>query len=383
MKRFWPKKIYVEADATEYPLTQRILESSAGVETETVTDIQSLIETLKRRADPIGAGKQYLLLRRDRGRAFKPFPEAKHYLSCDYYTLHVAEGCDMECSYCILQAYLTNPLLTVYVNIEEMLTNLEKFLAANRDRFFRIGTGQLADSLSLDHLTGLSRELVSFFNRQPNAILELKTKSDNVSNLLELENGRNVIVAWSLTSRRIQESEEHKCPSLEQRLLAAKAIAAHAGFSVAFHFDPIIDYPGWEIDYRQVVDRLFTEVPADRISWISLGCLRFLPELKTILQQRFPKSNLPQAEWVRGLDGKMRYFKLRRIEIYQQMVEMITSAAGHQAVPTLYLSMETAEVWQRVFGRTVNRHSVRQLLDRAARASLAYHLKKPIPTAGR
>ena len=193
VRPYIPERIYLEEAAKDYPLTASILKRLPGIPVEEIEDARSLIvgaggrsPLLQGHPDPIGEGKRYLLLARDRGRSFKPFPESEDYLSCDYFTLHLAEGCDMECSYCILQAYLTNPLLTIYVNVEEMLAHLQSFLDQNPGRLFRIGTGQLADSLSLDPLTGFSEILIPFFAKQDHAVLELKTKSVRIDRLLPL-----------------------------------------------------------------------------------------------------------------------------------------------------------------------------------------------------
>ncbi len=359
-KLFLPQKVFVEKAARDLPLVCQILGRLKGIPVEAIDTARSLLDRFKNQRDPIGEGKRSLLLAYDRGRSFKPFPETEDYLSCDYHTLHIAEGCDLECSYCILQAYLTNPLLTVYVNAEEIFSNLEKFLNENPDQFFRIGTGQLADSLSMDHLTAYSEILVPFFARQTNAVLELKTKSVNIDRLLRLDPAGKTIISWSMNSKRIQTAEEHKCASLEERIEAAKKLS---GYRVGFHFDPIIDYPGWEEDYEAILQKIFSEIPEERIAWISLGCLRFMPELKTIMQERFPRSPLPEAEWIRGMDGKLRYFKPRRVEIYRRMVEKIKRQTSEV---TLYLSMESPEVWRSVFGEDYTRESVCQLLNTAA-----------------
>ena len=363
MKPYKPQRIYIEKDALSFPHTHEILAKLPGVPVEEIENSLNIQKRLQETNDPLGEGKRYLLLRRDKGRSFKPFPESEQYLSCNYFTLHLAEGCDLECSYCILQAYLTNPILTVYVNLEEILENLKTLLNRNPSRFFRIGTGQLADSLSLDHLTGFSEILVPFFARQSNAVLELKTKSTQIERLLSLESCGRTIVSWSLNSKKIQTEEEHKCASIGERLEAGRKVVK-AGYRVGFHFDPIIDYPGWEKEYQELIDETLATFPAERIAWISLGCLRFMPALKSIMENRFAKSKLPLAEWIQGMDGKMRYFKPRRIEIYRKVVEMIRR---QNASVTLYLSMESPEIWRRVFGETHTKNSVCQLLDRAAR----------------
>ena len=364
MRLYKPHKIYIERDTVDYPHTKKILAALPGVPHEVIEDGRALAASLAGRRDPVGEGKRFLLLKKDKGRSFKPFPESENYLSCDYFTLHVQEGCDLECSYCILQAYLTNPLLTIYVNLEEMLRNLKETLDANPHKFFRIGTGQLADSLSLDPITGFSETLVPFFAQLDNAVLELKTKSDNIERLLALKPAGRSIVSWSMNSKKIQKEEEHKCASFAERLEAARKVTA-AGYRAGFHLDPVIDYPGWEKDYEEAIDEMLSAVPHGAIAWVSIGCLRFMPELKPVMRERFPKSPLPLAEWITGIDGKMRYFKPRRIEIYKKLVEMIRRRAPEI---TVYLSMESPEVWRRVFGKDYSKSSVCELLDQAGRS---------------
>ena len=78
-------------------------------------------------------------------------------------------------------------------------------------------------------------------------------------------------------------------------------------------------------------------------------------------------TTLIKAEWVTGMDGKMRYFKPRRIEIYKTLAEKIKRQAPGV---TLYLSMESPEVWRRVLGGEPTRASVCKMLDRAAKNNL-------------
>lgn len=362
LKLYQPHKILIEKEALPYPATQRILRNCPDTPWEIIKDTRAVMRQIRSRMDPIGEGKRYLLLAYDKGRSFKPFPESEQYLSCDYYTLHLAEGCDLECSYCILQSYLTNPLLTVFVNVEESLKKLQDILDSQPEKFFRIGTGQLADSLSLDHLTEFSEILVPFFAHQKNAVLELKTKSTNIENLMGLFPNEKTIVSWSMNSKKIQKEEEHKCASIEERIQAAKKITSW-GYRLGFHFDPIIDYPGWEKDYSEVIHEVFNHLPAEKIAWVSLGCLRMMPDLKGIMRERFPKSPLSRAEWIHGMDGKLRYFKPKRIVVYQNMVAMIRKFAPEL---TIYLCMESPEVWRHVFGQEPTKEMVCALLDQAS-----------------
>lgn len=357
-----PKKIYLTPETEHCDYAKEIVARFPQVPVEKINHTKEIYEPLRSKPDPRGEGKRYLVLAHDKGRSFKPFPEIDQYLACDYYTLHLEEGCDMECSYCILQTYLTNPALMIYTNIDEILGKLKATLDANPQQFFRIGTGQLADSLSLDPITKFTRKLIPFFKAQPNAVLELKTKSLMTQELLGLSSGGSAIISWSMNARRVQLSDEHKTASISERLEAAHEIVLKTDHQVGFHFDPLIDYEGWEHDYAEVIESIFSKIPENRIAWISLGCLRFMPELKEIMQSRFPKSKLPLAEWVRGMDGKMRYFKPRRIEMYKTMVTLIRKYAPNV---TLYLIMETPEVWHHVFGGEHNKETICTMLNTA------------------
>lgn len=362
MKLFQPSKIYIEKGCEKLPFVKDILKRFPKVPHKTAAHASEVYEKVKTNRDPWVQGKKTIFLSKDQGRSFKPFPEAEDYFSCDYHSLHLQEGCDMECSYCILQSYLTNPLLMIYANLDEILENLQAFLNRHPDKLFRIGTGHLSDSLSLDHITHTSKTLVPFFAKQKNAVLELKTKSNNIDNLLELHPNGKVIVSWSVNAGPIQKEEEHKCATIAERLEAASKIAAIPGYRVGFHFDPMIDFENWEEEYEATVKKIAAAVPAEKIAWISIGSLRMMPDLKKKMQDRFPNSKLPYGEWINGMDGKLRYFKHRRLELYKGLAGMLEK---HLKGVTTYLIMESPEVWRRVFGKEFTKGSICEMLDKS------------------
>jgi spore photoproduct lyase len=253
----------------------------------------------------------------------------------------------MDCSYCYLQEYLSdNPTLRVFSNIGDLLRETDELLGKHRGVFFRIGTGEITDSLALDRYIGFSREVIPFFAEQPNTLLELKTKSDCVEGLLAIDPKDRVVVAWSMNPQRIIDSDEHGTASLEERLAAARR-CQNAGYRLGFHFDPMIEYPGWEKDYEELVEQTCAAVDWRRIAWLSMGVLRTTPDLKRTMRGRFPRSRLITGEQVLCPDGKLRYFQPLRVAMYRKMLAWIRRAAPTVKV---YLCMESREVWQQVFG---------------------------------
>jgi spore photoproduct lyase len=313
--------------------------------------------------DNLTRGKHHLLLTRYRGTFFKPCPATREYTCCDYQVLNIGMGCPMDCVYCILQAYLNNPWISFFVNIEDLFAELDQAFADRPDEFFRIGTGEFTDSLALDRLTGFAPRLVAYMRDKKRAILELKTKSAVIDNLADLDHRERTITAWSLNSLPIMEQEEIRTASLEERLAAARQ-CADWGYRLAFHFDPVIWHEGWQEGYRATIRRLFAVVPADRIAWISLGALRYLPSLKNIATLRFPGSRFFYEEFIDGLDGKARYFRPRRVEMYRLIADELARFVDPRTC--VYFCMESDTIWNEVFGFTPEeKGGLRAMLDRS------------------
>jgi spore photoproduct lyase len=344
---YFPQKVYVEKGSFDFPLTQRILKNVGSVPREVIGDPQEVLEDIKVSKDVIGAGKKYLLIARQKGEFVKPCPCTPGYLGCNYFILNLDLNCPLDCSYCILQHYLTNPLITVHVNLDDLWRQLDIFLKRAGQRTIRLGTGELGDSLALDHLTGNSIDLVSYFRKKRKAIFELKTKTVNIINILKIDPAPNIVIAWSLNSARIASEEEKGAPSVEERIDAARRVSER-GFRTGFHFDPIIRHPDWEDGYREVIKKLLKSVDPTGIAWISLGTFRFPPCLKAIIEERFPSTKIVYDEFIKGKDGKLRYFRPLRLELYKKILGFIREAGG-KGIP-LYFCMESEDVWREAMG---------------------------------
>jgi spore photoproduct lyase len=298
-----------------------------------------------------------------KGRFLKSCPGTRYYHCCGYKILHFGTQCSLDCSYCILQAYFNQPNLRLFGNVDQMLLELSDFLAQDEGcRLHRIGTGEFTDSLLLDPFTKLSSLLVPYFARTPGAVLELKTKTDFVENLCELDHKGHTIVAWSLNSEEISRREEPLAATIAERLYAAR-LCSDNGYFLAFHFDPIIEYPGWKTGYARTLDRVFTEIDPSRIVWISLGAFRFMPDLKAALRFRHPSSRIICGEFIRGLDGKVRYFRDIRAELYSFMSERIRQVDPDICV---YLCMENDDIWKEALGFSPEQKGgLSRMLDKA------------------
>lgn len=336
-------KLYIDQQVINLPETISI-RSRLHVPEEIVPESRSVFNSVLAADDSIQEGKKALYLTRNKGAFVKRCPGTRCYTCCDYQILHIGTYCYMDCTYCILQSYFHPPVLQYFVNHDDLMQELSDLFA--QKRITRIGTGEFTDSMIWELWSDLSSLLIPAFSGQAYCALELKTKTTAIEPLRSLSHHQKTIVAWSLNTTEVIRNEERHTASLSARLKAAVKCASW-GYPLAFHFDPLIIYEGCEKDYRHVVDQLFAHVNPDQIVWISLGTLRFMPALKEIIQKRFPDSRIIYGEFITGLDGKMRYFKPLRIDLYHNIVTWIRAYAPDVLI---YLCMEDDEVWEKSIG---------------------------------
>lgn len=356
------RTIHVDEGCLDDPYVQQIIER-AGLPWDIVPEGDPPVRLDRPFPENMTEGKQHLFLTRNRGLFFKPCPATREYRCCDYHVLNTGMNCPMDCVYCILQAYLNNPWLSYYVNVDQMKDEIGAALSANPGQRFRIGTGEFTDSLAIDRLTRLSTILVPYIGEHPNAMLELKTKSAVIENLQHLTHRGRTMISWSLNSAQAMCCEELRVATLEERLTAA-AQCARWGYRLGFHFDPIIHHDGWQEGYRATIEALYATVPAESIVWISLGALRFLPSLKETGIRRFSGTTMFFQEFVEGLDGKSRYFRSRRAAMYKDIYHMLRQRAADSTC--IYFCMESDEIWQEVMGFVpAEKGGVPAMLERA------------------
>ena len=352
MKLYQPNEILIEQGEEHAAVVRRALVRLPHVPVRIVEKGWERDGLPGSEEDTFAAGKKRLLFTRRRSAFLEHCPAGTSGLvCCNYLVVSLISNCPMDCSYCFLQEYLaSNPTLKVYTNVEDLLLQVATAIDRHPTQQFRVGTGELSDSLALDPVLGFSADLVPFFAVRKNALLEFKTKTNCVDGLLTLDPKDRVVVAWSMTPPAIIDTEEHQTASFSARLAAARRVQA-AGYKLGFHFDPLIEYPDWERGYYDTISQIFSTIDPGRIAWVSLGSLRMAPTLRGTVRRRFPHTRILSGEQVACADGKWRTFQALRVKMYRTILRWLKDAAPQ--VPH-YMCMETAAVWEKVWGYTPN-----------------------------
>lgn len=296
------------------------------------------------------SGKRTLHLSEKRGESLHACASMdSRYVCCNMAVLEAVSNCPYNCTYCFLQSYLNDTTVKAVADVDGLIEEVKRKTAGDAERLWRIGTWELGDSLALEELTGGAGALIEAFAALPNAVLELRTKSACVDAILDLPHAGRTVVGWTMNPGALITLEERGTASVEQRLEAMAKVAA-AGYPVSLHFDPMILHDGWQQAYDALFDQIFDTVSPEQVAWISIGALRFNPEMKKLIVANYPATRITTPEMVLGPDGKVRYVKPLRVAMFRRAVERISAWAPGPNPPFVYLCMERWDVWRKVFG---------------------------------
>jgi spore photoproduct lyase len=340
-KFFSFKNIYIERKYKNNIYVKRILSNIMNnPEISYFDNLSDLIRKMPPVYDPQERSSN-LALCGIRGEILRKCPGSHGHICCNYYVVNLYVGCPIGCTYCILQSYLNQPFTIINVDIENILDNIRKITTSNKDKIYRIGTGELGDSLVYDPITGFSADFIDFFSNMKNCIFEFKTKTDYIDNLLKYDSLKNITAGFSVNPQIIINSEENFSFTLDQRIIAMKKLSDKK-YKIALHFDPIMNIKDFDFHYKTAIDSIFSVISPENIAWISLGTFRYTPDLKIMMEYNYPRSKLLYDEFLENHDGKFRYFKPIRIGLYNKIISYLKEKSDEML---LYLCMESPNIW--------------------------------------
>ena len=224
------------------------------------------------------------------------------------------------------------------MNIEDMFRELDNHKGNNE----MISCGIVNDSLVYDNITNISHDLIDYFGNREDLTLEFRTKSKNIKGLLKEKVYKNILVSFTFSPEEVIEKYEFHTASLQDRITAARQLQEH-GYNIGIRIDPVINIKNRKNAYTDMINKLMRELDTKKIRDIGLGSLRYTKGLKDkVLSER--KTDLFYNELVTGIDGKERYFKGIRIQMYNEIVEEIRKYGDFD----IYLGMEKEYIWKKV-----------------------------------
>ncbi len=235
----------------------------------------------------------------------------------NYYFSHML-NCLYDCRYCFLQGMYQSANYVLFVNYEDFQQDIRQLCLESPDEKLHFFSGYDCDSLALEPVTGFAEQFLPFFATLPNAWLELRTKSTQVRSLLNREPLPRCIVAFSLSPDQIAEKVEAKAPSVARRLDALCKLQEQ-GWQIGLRFDPLIYQSGYQQQYSELFEQVFSRIDLNRLHSVSLGVFRLPENFFKKVHKLYPEEKLFAGPLV-SQQGMVSY----KQELEQEMMRYCT-----------------------------------------------------------
>ena len=359
-----PKEIIVHERIKDDPVAENILRRCPNVpvhytnggQPKHIIRISSILSGAgNSMLDKILAGKQVLYVAPATNDTVDIFTMPDKRMMCPHFhRLKLASnGCFYQCDWCYLKLTYRAafPFITVRAEYDKTIENIDKKLSKSQENII-FNSGELADSLSMEHLTDAAKTFIPWFAHSKNGYLFMLTKSDNVDGILNLNHNKHTIIAWSMNNDRVSRKFEIGAPPFERRLEAAHKVQ-QAGYPLRIRLDPIVPFDEWQMAYADTIKQIFNSVAPDRIT---IGTLRFEkgfydmrntfftsgPELPGYLEHMIP---MFEPKVMAGSDrpksGKYSFSEQKRIEIFKFIIDEIRKYSDC----LIALCKESANLW--------------------------------------
>jgi len=208
----------------------------------------------------------------------------------NYYFSHML-NCLYDCRYCFLQGMLQSANYILFVNYDDFVQEIESISRENTGQQLHFFSGYDCDSLALEPVTGFAAHFLPAFARLANAWLELRTKSTQIRSLMDIPVIPRCIVAFSFTPEATATALEHKAPGVQRRIEAMFRLQQQ-GWLLGLRFDPIIYQVGYQQQYRQLFEAIFSKIDVQRLHSVSLGVFRLPENYFRKIHRLYPREKL-------------------------------------------------------------------------------------------
>lgn len=307
--------VYIEKEVVDHPRTVEIL---TKFQNPRIIYIDRYPEVFNRNKQNFRKQKefgQHFILARKRQNFVLPNPKYCPSQTVENYYFSHLYNCPFDCEYCFLQGMYRSAYFVIFVNYEDFQIELQKTITSlDSEQSLTFFSGYDCDSLALETITGFARKFIPWFQKFPQAILELRTKSANIQVFKELTPSSNINVAWTLSPKFVQENWEARTASLAQRFDAIKCLVRQ-GWVVGLRLDPLIWFPNWRQVYTDFFTQIKAELPVSQIANVYLGLFRLPGDVFKKITKIRPQSKLFAREFFRRPEGELSYFPHQEEEL--------------------------------------------------------------------
>ncbi len=277
--------VYLEKRAKSYPQTARILEKLDSCEVIEISNYKNIFDkkiSFKTEKCIILAVATWELVS-DSPKGYSKYDHA--------YFFKNAINCTYDCKYCYLKWAFKNQFQVFFVNSDDIKLAIENKVKSVRESGYTwtimFYASDQTDNIASDRLTWFISEFVPFFEKFDDVQMEIRTKSSDINNILDLWFVPiNTEFAFSLNPESVISQIEIWTASLKDRLNAVNNLIS-AWFKVWIRFLPILPIK-WSFPlYEELINKVINDIDLQKLSSIEAGSLLYTrDDYKSLLKKQ-------------------------------------------------------------------------------------------------
>lgn len=223
-------------------------------------------------------------------------------------------NCIFDCRYCFLKWAFKNDYPVFFLNYDFMKAEIQSSLSSfEEDYNLRFYSSDYSDNLAMNSFSNFVENFVPFFESLNWAMLEIRTKSSNISSLISLGFvPKNTEIAFSLNPQKLIDKYEKATSSLESRIESINTLL-ELWFKVWLRFLPLLPIPNYRQIYTDFVEEIKRKIDLSKVSSSFASGLLFTKSDYNVILHKDPSFDLlyylkEQKDWFMREDKHARDF---------------------------------------------------------------------------
>ncbi len=266
--------IYLEKKAKDFALTKSILHKLPQAEILEIDHYKNIFDKniWNQQLSPA------LILAKQENPKLIPVPDHYGYPGKAYF-FKTSLNCVFDCEYCYLKGNFKTQYPVIFVNYDEIQESIKKQIEEERKAGYQgqitLYASNYSDLQGLDQLSEFNQHFFPFMEQFEGVLMETRTKSANISSILEANQGippHNTEISFSLNPQSIIEQYEKGTAPLRTRMQAINTLL-EKNYKVWLRFLPLLPVENYENLYSELLEQVKSEIDIEKINSLFIASL--------------------------------------------------------------------------------------------------------------
>lgn len=277
--------LYIEKDTLYYPQTDKIISHFPLAAKIIINNYKNIFD----KNIPLHQEK-CIVIAKIRWSAIWKTPDNYGHTPNTYF-FKTSLNCVFDCSYCYLKWAFKNDMQVYFVNYDEIKKEISDVIEKDKNPM-RFYSSDYSDILWSNKISNFLEEFVPFFEKFDNVMMEVRTKSTNIQDILDLWFiPKNTEFAFSLNPQVVIEKYEKWTSPLDDRIKAINKLLEQ-WYKVWLRFLPLLPVKNYKDIYSDFVKYVKENIDIKKIhSSFATGLLYTKEDYNKILK-KYPRLDI-------------------------------------------------------------------------------------------